>query len=134
MAASINGVQQQRWTTAIAVIQYAYPIALLTLFLAASTLRSIFTADPSKTLGPTPSEPQPSHTGPGGKPLPKKLPPKDHTKSRELDFSKPRKLLFSWLTVFLVLSYIASAANVILHALVDREHGWWSGKPSVVRL
>lgn len=114
------------------VVHYAYPIILLAFFLAAFTIRSILVAR-KKTIA-SPEQPS-DQTGPGGKPLPKKVRRnEDKSLAVALDFSKSRKMLFIWLSVATAATFIAQAANVIVHALVDREEGWWCGKATVVRL
>lgn len=108
-------------------LHYAAPIILLSFFLLAFTLRSILTANNTNPVADTPS-----HTlGPGGKPLPKKLPVRN--KDIPFDFTRSRKLLFDWLSVFTALTFVANATNVILHALVAQDEGWWCGKAAVVR-
>lgn len=105
-------------------LHYACPIILLVFFLAAFTTRSILVAKSTNTVtGGTPS----TQTGPGGKPLPKKVNrTQDKNLAGALDFSRSRKLLFNWLSVAAATSFVANAATVIVHALVNRHEGWWS--------
>jgi hypothetical protein len=106
--------------------QIAYPIALLILFIAAFTARSIITArnDNDKTT-------QPEQLGPGGKPLPRKM-NKDNTEATSLDFSRPRKLLFMALQAGVLLSFCGNIVTVIVHALYSREDRWWCGQAPTV--
>ncbi|KAL8686944.1 MAG: hypothetical protein Q9218_006748 [Villophora microphyllina] len=116
------------WTsnsTVHAILLYAHfssPIILIVFFLAAFTAHSIATA--SIDPGAKNSKDQ---TGPGGK----LLPPSSPRRSKEqvtLDFSHARKLLFNWLSVGTIATFVANAVAVILHALVDRKNNWWCGE------
>ena len=113
--------------------QVAYPIALLILYLVAFTVRSITTSRKDEDDVPQ----QPEQLGPGGKPLPKKHNnggPKEPDIPADLDFSRPRKLLFEWLSVAVIASFIANIVVVIVHALVARKEGWWCGEAPTVCL
>lgn len=112
----------------LVVTHYVYPIVLLIFFLFAFTLRSILTTEKVN-----PDTPAVAETGPGGKPLPKKNITKVNADAN-LDFSRPRKLLFDWLSVFTALTFIANATAIIIHALWKRRQGWWCGKDVVVRI
>ena len=109
---------------------YSSPIILLVFFLVAFTAHSILTASkedvvPAKTGG---------QTGPGGKPLPRNTSPtaKAAREKKALDFSPSRKLLFTWLSAGVVLTFLGNAVTVIVHALVDRKDNWWCGQAVVV--
>ena len=104
---------------------FASPIFLLAFFLIAFTAHSIATAS-STDATVTPS----LQTGPGGKPLPenKTLRAKAQQKKRQYDFSPARKQLFNWLSVGTILTFLANAAIVISHALLDRKENWWCGQ------
>ncbi|MCJ1286808.1 hypothetical protein MMC26_006154 [Xylographa opegraphella] len=105
-------------------IHYASPIILLVSFLLVFTVNSIATAaGDSTTAVPT------VQTGPGGKPLPqsKSQRAKAQRKLLVLDFSPRRKLLFDWISLGVILTFVANAIGVISHALLDREHNWWCG-------
>lgn len=111
-------------------VHIVYPIALLFLYLIAFTVRSIATARNDNDTLPAPQ------LGPLGKPLPaknnntaaNKHPPIPH----ELDFSKPRKLLFEWLNVGVLFSLLGNIAVVIVHALYARKERWWCGQATTV--
>ena len=109
------------------VLQIANPILLLFVYLISFTVRSIATARNDNDT----SEQVPQ-LGPGGKPLPKKN-TKEPARPDSLDFSKPRKLLFQWLTVGVIFSLLGNIIVVIVHALYDREQGWWCGQAPTVR-
>jgi ATP-binding cassette, subfamily B, vacuolar membrane transporter HMT1/ACLQ len=108
--------------------QIAYPIILLPLYIITFTIRSIVTArnDNANT------KPQAEQLGPGGKPLPKKTNKPEPTIPTSLDFSRPRKLLFDWLSVGILLTLGGNIAVVIVHALVEREERWWCGQAPTV--
>lgn len=114
----------------LTVLHYAAPIVLLFFFLFVFTLRSILTADNANTVGP-PASPSVEY-GPGGKPLPPKKSTPDKNLLASLDFSRNRKLLFNWLSVFTASTFLANAAVVLLRTLVQRKDNWWCGKPYTV--
>ena len=109
---------------------YASPIILLVFFLVAFTAHSILTASKEDII-----RPQPGQTGPGGKPLPRNSSPiaKAAREKEALDFSPSRKLLFTWLSAGVVLTFLGNAGTVIVHALLDRKDNWWCGQAVVVR-
>lgn len=113
----------------LAYLQIAYPIILLFLYLVVFTVRSVLTARSDSDLAQ-----QPEQLGPGGKPLPRKKnnPKKELDIPPDLDFSKPRKLLFEWLSVGVVASVGANVVVVILHAILARKEGWWCGQAPTV--
>ena len=108
---------------------YASPIILLVFFLVAFTAHSILTAPKEDVV-----QAEPSQTGPGGKPLPRTSSPtaKAAREKKALDFSPSRKLLFTWLSVGVVLTFLGNAATVIVHAVLDRKDNWWCGQAVVV--
>lgn len=109
-------------------LQIANPIILLFFFLIAFTVRSIVTvANDNDTT------PDNERTGPGGKPLPKKTAKKPNDTSA-FDFSRPRKLLFQWLSLGTTLSFVANIITVIVHTLYARNDQWWCGQATTVRL
>jgi len=108
-------------------LQIAYPIILICLYVIAFTARSIHTAHNDNDTQ-SPSE----QLGPGGKPLPQKH-QKEADIHNQLDFSKPRKLLFEWLSVGVIASLAANIVVVVVHALWEREENWWCGQAPTVR-
>ncbi|KAB8532564.1 hypothetical protein FH972_025509 [Carpinus fangiana] len=112
----------------LTVLYYAYPIILLVFFLVAFAVRGIAYSNSSET-----TEAPSSQLGPGGKPLPlKKKASQVESLKAALDFSRPRKLLFNWLSAFAATTFLANSTVVILHALVARSEGYWCGKAVVV--
>lgn len=110
-------------------IHFASPIVLLVVFLVAFTAHSIATASKDAVV-PAP----PDQTGPGGKPLPQKssASAKARREEQTLDFSPARKLLFTWLSVGTILTFVGNSIVVILHAVLDRVDHWWCGESVAV--
>ena len=108
---------------------YASPIILLVFFLVAFTAYSILTASEEDVVQVATSQ-----TGPGGKPLPRTSSPaaKAAREKKALDFSPSRKLLFTWLSAGVVLTFLGNVVTVIVHALLDRKDNWWCGQAAVV--
>lgn len=108
---------------------YASPIILLVFFLLAFTAHSILTASEEDVV-----QAETSQTGPGGKPLPRNSSPtaKVAREKKALDFSPSRKLLFTWLSLSVVLTFLGNTVTVIVHALLGRKDNWWCGEAVVV--
>ncbi len=108
---------------------YNYPLAFFVFFIVLF-LRHSIKASPNR-----PQLSQKSNlTGPDGKPLPLSRPPSNAPPSPETPgFGKTRSLLFVYLSVALIATFVANSANVILHALAESEKHWWAGPAAVVR-
>jgi hypothetical protein len=110
--------------------QFCSSWLLLLLFVVAFVTNGVLTAEPSA------DSKEPLLTGPGGKPLPrsaKKKKAEEELIKRQLqDFSYARKLVFYYLSAGVIGTFIASGTNVIIHALTEREKGWWCGENAVV--
>ena len=117
----------ERAQKALRVLQFGYPIFLLFFFLFAFAARSVFTATKEDEEQAAPKV----QYGPGGKPLPVRA--QSFRRVVQRDFSRPRKLVFEWLSVGLCLTWIGNAAVVIIHALYDRKSGWGGGQAATVR-
>ena len=123
------------WTNSVAAKQaliylhYSYPVALLITFLVVFLTHSIRTAAPEEDGSRNGS----IQTGPGGKPLPgnKKLARKSE---RNPEFGPGSRLTFCWLSVGVVLTFLANAALICVHALAYREQKWWCGKSVAVSI
>ncbi|KAL9097361.1 MAG: hypothetical protein Q9163_006356 [Psora crenata] len=120
--------------TALAVstsLHYICPVLLLVVFVAAFIARSILTSAKVEDL-----KPPTKYAGPGGKPLPRTNSPaaKEKLRSEALDFSPGRKLLFTCLSAFLLLTFVGNAVVATLHALTHREEQWWCGQSFVANL
>ncbi|KZF24470.1 hypothetical protein L228DRAFT_208986 [Xylona heveae TC161] len=110
-------------------IHFAYPVALLFIFLIAFILRSVLAAkvQPEQT-------PSTVLKGPGGKPLPVKTKrsPKQSLGKDAVNLSPARKAAFDWLSVGVILTFFANAVDVVAHAIFKRNEGWWCGQSVVV--
>jgi len=107
---------------------FNYPWVLLAIFLVAFVTNSVLTAEPSS------DSIEPVVTGPGGKPLPRSAKKsKEEREKRKLeDFSPGRKLVFIWLSAGVITTLVANAFNIVVHALTNRENGWWCGEATAV--
>ena len=121
-------VQSQEIQRALDLLHYFYPVALIIIFLAGVMIYSIRTAPEEVSATPPPQK------GPGGKPLPRSKKPKKSRRSFTQDFSSASKALFNWFTVGIILTFLADAVLICIHALVDRKDQWWCGKPVAVRI
>jgi hypothetical protein len=106
--------------------QLLYPLTLLFLFLICFAAHGIVTANAES--GPAKS---PNAMGPGGKPLPNTPPPRSK-RPQKTAFNHTKRLVFAWLTTAQILTFLGNATNIIVHALSDRENGWWCGEATVV--
>ena len=108
-----------------------YPLALLAIFLASFITYSIKSAP-----GKSPVSAKSAILGPGGKPLPVQggSRPSSHGPSAPKNdgFGKTRSILFCWLSIGLIVTFIGNIINIIVHALAERENGWWAGESAVV--
>lgn len=112
-------------TELLKVVHFSYPVSLLLIFVVAFAAQGILSsAKPAR----------PTVTGPGGKPLPQNQPSKEQKERlKQSGFSQNQKLLFCWLSIGHISTFLANAANVIVHALAERENGgWWCGQAMVV--
>ena len=119
--------------SAIHILHYAYPIILLVFFLVVIVWVDV-TRSRARNASTPPPELGRTLTGPGGRPLPKKNPhlnvkPKANPKQC---LPRAQRLLFSGVALCAATTFLANAANVIIHALYSRDHGWWCGKAVVV--
>lgn len=104
---------------------FSYPIILLAFFLIAFTAHSIATASNDAVV-----KPSAGGAGPGGKPLPQNTLGKPRTEAS--GFSHARKLLFNWLSVGTLVSFLGNGGIVILHAVLQRKDNWWCGESVAV--
>lgn len=109
---------------------FAYPALLLLCFIGVFTYDSVVSSnEEQKTDDSAPS----IQRGPGGKPLPSRT-IKKHKKDKKdvLDFSRPRKLLFIWLSLVVLMTLLGNGALVIAHSVYARDEEWWPGQAYVV--
>ena len=111
-------------------LHFTSPLFLLTLFLVAFTAYGIATASSNPEIQAGKAE----HTSPRRDSLPRKTLPstKRLRKEQAIDFSPTRKQLFAWLSVGIILTFLANATIVVLHAVIARKENWWCGESVVV--
>lgn len=112
------------------LVHFNYSWVLFVVFLVAFVANSILTAElSSDSKGPV-------LTGPGGKPLPQssaRRSKEEREKRKKLkDFSPGRKLLFLYLSVGVLATFVANGANIIIHALTQTDNDWWCGEATAV--
>lgn len=116
-------------TKLLDVVHFNYASILFMVFLVAFVTNSIVSVEASS------QSKEPALTGPGGKPLPQSSARKskeEREKRKKLkDFSPGRKLLFLYLSVGLLATFVANGANIVIHALQSEEN-WWCGQPTAV--
>jgi ABC-type transport system involved in Fe-S cluster assembly fused permease/ATPase subunit len=130
MAESDGTLAPTQSTGLLDLVHFHYPWILLLLFVAAFLANSVYSAEPSaEAAGPV-------VTGPGGKPLPRSTKKREEEEERlrrkREDFSPLRKLVFYYLSAGLIITFVANAANIVVHALTKREDGWWCGEPTAI--
>jgi hypothetical protein len=107
------------------------PAILLFVFLVAFILRSVYASSPSNAN----SNPENGHKqlyGPGGKPLPqRRLTGLKRRQDKENDFPSGKKLLFQGLSVGSTLTFLGSAAVVLIHVFASGRE-YWCGQDLVV--
>jgi hypothetical protein len=102
------------------------PVLLLVTFAFAFVVHSIVTA---KKIKPATTQ----RLGPGGRPLPKRMrsTPLVSTSGSQ-DFSPNAKLVFKWLTVGVMFTFLVDAAVNVVHIILYRDTKWWCGQATVV--
>jgi hypothetical protein len=110
-------------------VHFCYPLTLLIIFLVSFVWHSIVTSPSNQAVSS-----RSTILGPGGKPLPPNSRPPSNSppQNQNPGFGRIRSLLFCWLSVGLIFSYIGSAINIVVHALVERNAGWWCGEATAV--
>ncbi|KAL1963689.1 hypothetical protein VTN77DRAFT_7893 [Rasamsonia byssochlamydoides] len=108
-------------------VHVASPIGLILVFIVSFVVNSIISA---KQLTPKRNS---VVSGPGGRPLPKRTRSTMAVVARERpDVSPNLKLVFKWLSVGVLLTYIADAAVNTAHVIVARSEHWWRGQAVVI--
>lgn len=130
MESSSNWIYNGTSTTTplLEVVHFNYPWILIVVFLTAFLINSIRSSESSRSTTAQ------ILTGPGGKPLPAKVKKSKSEAERlaRLGFSPIRKTIFKYLSVGVVFTFGASFLDVALHAVTERENGWWCGQATVV--
>ncbi|KAJ5774292.1 Vacuolar ABC heavy metal transporter (H.t1.c1) [Penicillium paradoxum] len=112
---------------ALELLEYlrsGYPVFLLILFVVAFVANTTVTAKNA-------SKHESQSLGPGGRPLPQRLRtvPAYHTPR---EFSRNVKHVFNWLSVAVLLTFIADATIYIVHVMLARSENWWRGQSFVI--
>ncbi|OAX85283.1 hypothetical protein ACJ72_00345 [Emergomyces africanus] len=102
------------------------PVVIIVAFLISFILHSVISA---RT---TPTQPPAVRTGPGGRPLPRRMRSTAVFAPPASDFSPNAKLAFKWLSVGILLTFIADAAITMTHVILYREMHWWCGQSRVI--
>ncbi|KAG9243289.1 putative heavy metal tolerance protein [Calycina marina] len=115
-------------TPLLEAVHFNYPWVLIIVFLTAFLVNSIRSSDSSRPLLSQ------TITGPGGNPLPAKVRKSKLERERlaRLGFSPVRKAVFKYITVGVLFTFAATCANTTLHAIAERENGWWCGEATVI--
>jgi len=114
-------------TPLLDVIHFNYAWFLGLVFLVA------FIADSFLSAQPATKSQEPVLLGPGGKPLPPSARKNKEERERNKlkDFGSGRQQVFNYLSVALLLTFVAHGFNIVVHALVAEE-GWWCGEATAV--
>lgn len=104
-------------------LQTCYPVFFLLLFFV------VFLASSMAKAGKL-NEHDPHRVGPGGRPLPRRS--RSSGVNVRKEFSKNVKHVFNWLSVGVLVTFLADSAIYILHVMVARSENWWRGQASVV--
>jgi hypothetical protein len=109
---------------------YTYPLVLLIVFLSTFVTHSIISSPTHQSVSS-----RSNLRGPGGKPLPPTSRPPSNSPPKPTNegFGKIRSLLFCWLSVGLIITYVGNIINIVVHAIVERKDGWWCGEAPAVR-
>lgn len=108
-------------------LHIGYPIFLLVVFIAAFIASSIIAA---KNVGKNGNQ---INYGPGGRPLPKRSRSTMAVAKPLQTYSHNTMLVFKWLSVAVLVTFIADAAINIAHTVLARSEHWWCGQSLVVR-
>lgn len=108
-------------------LHIGYPIFLLVIFITAFIASSILAA---KQVGKNGSQ---VNYGPGGRPLPKRSRSTVAVAKPAQTYSHNTKLVFKWLSVAVLVTFVLEAALNIAHTVVARSEHWWCGQSLVVR-
>lgn len=114
---------------ALELLEYlrtCYPIFLLCLLVVAFVANTMITARKA-------SKDDSLRMGPGGRPLPKRSRSLG-TFRKTLAFSQTVKRIFNWLSVGVLVTFLADATIYIVHVMVASSEHWWRGQSVVVRL
>ena len=104
-------------------LRSCYPAILLLLFVVAFVANTMVIARNA-------NQEDAENVGPGGRALPRRArssPPK-----KTQTFSRTVKHCFNWLSVGVLLTFLADASIYIAHVVIARSEQWWRGQSVVV--
>lgn len=126
MGGSAPPVSNENAHVLLEYVRIGAPIFLLVVFIIAFIANSVVSAKRLNKNGNA------SGTGPGGRPLPKRSRSTMAVPKEPQVFSPATKLLFKWLSVGVLVTYVADAAINMAHTLFYRSEHWWCGQSLVV--
>lgn len=131
MVASAHGVEPSLLNrpvrTVLEYMQTFSPMLLLVTFIASFITHSVVAA---RRLNASASL---VTTGPGGRPLPKRMRSAAVTTTRAVfEISPSASLAVKWLSVGVLCSFIADASINMCHVIFRRQDHWWCGQAVVV--
>ncbi|KAM5432717.1 ATP-binding cassette-type vacuolar membrane transporter Hmt1 [Microsporum ferrugineum] len=110
------------------------PIRLI-LFVVFAVSFVVNTVIANRKIEPSVQHQKGARTGPGGRPLPTRMRSTAVLIARKTpDFSPTTKLVFKWLAVGVLFSFIAEAAIDVAHIILHRKEHWWCGQSVVVHV
>ncbi|WEW58915.1 ATP-binding cassette-type vacuolar membrane transporter Hmt1 [Emydomyces testavorans] len=119
-------VENETIRAVLRYMQTISPIIIVTVFAIAFVANSIISAQNIKGNAAV-------TTGPGGRPLPKRMRSAAVVTTRlASDFSQNTKLAFKWLSVSVLLTLVADAALTMTHVIFHRQEHWWAGQSIVI--
>ncbi|EAS33541.2 heavy metal tolerance protein [Coccidioides immitis RS] len=128
--ATANGLRDQieneTLRSALQYLQTSSPIIIVIVFAITFVANSIISAKHIKSNAAV-------TTGPGGRPLPRRMRSTAVVTTRLApDFSATTKLAFKWLSVGVLLTFVADAALTMVHTIFYRQEHWWAGQSVVI--
>ncbi|OKL56550.1 hypothetical protein UA08_08347 [Talaromyces atroroseus] len=123
MALSSDALETAR--SLLFALQIASPIALLLAFVTAFIVCSILSA---RQLTPAVN----TACGPGGRPLPKRTRSTMAVLKDRQNVSPRFRLVFQWLSLAVLLTFLVDAAINVSHAILYRSQHWWRGQATVI--
>lgn len=107
-------------------LHIGYPIFVLVVFIAAFIASSVLVAKDSS------NETLQVKIGPGGRPLPARSRSTMTVAKTAQTYTRGTVMLFRWLTLVVLLTFLADAAINVSHAIIARSEHWWCGQSVVV--
>lgn len=115
--------------TILEYMQTISPILLFVTFIASFITHSIVSARKLKASASAVT------TGPGGRPLPKRMRSAAVTTTRTtFEISPTTSLATKWLSVGVFFSFVADAVINMCHVIFRRQDHWWCGQAVVVSI